>query len=171
MRPLQSSPTLRLSPTGASLLERIEQRRVRAGIVGLGYVGLPLAVEFARGGMTVTGIELDQRKADAIAEGTSYVPDVPTADVRALRDAGHLRATTDFSVIRELDTVNICVPTPLRKTKDPDMSYVVAATEQIARYVHPVVDTRNALGGNRGPHLFRLGAPSRGRLRNSVEAA
>src|SRR5688572_28482518 len=134
MRPVQSSPTVRLSTTGTVLLEQIEQRRVRAGIVGLGYVGLPLAVEFGRSGLSVTGIELDQRKVDAIAAGTSYVPDVPTAEVRTLRDAGRLRATTDFSVIRDLDTVNICVPTPLRKTKDPDMSYVVAAAEQIAKY-------------------------------------
>jgi UDP-N-acetyl-D-glucosamine dehydrogenase len=74
---------------------------------------------------------------DAVEAGTSYVPDVPTPDVRELRDAGRLRATTDFSIVRELDTVNICVPTPLRKTKDPDMSYVVAAAEQIAKYVHP----------------------------------
>src|SRR5688572_11283197 len=120
MRPLQPSSPVRLSATGATLLEQIEQRRARAGIVGLGYVGLPLAVEFGRGGLTVTGIEIDSRKVDAITAGTSYVPDVSTADVRTLRDAGRLRATTDFSVIRDLDTINICVPTPLRKTKDPD---------------------------------------------------
>jgi UDP-N-acetyl-D-glucosamine dehydrogenase len=137
MRPLQSSSSVRLSAAGTALLERIEQRRARAGIVGLGYVGLPLAIEFSRGGLDVTGIELDQRKVEAIAAGRSYVPDVPTASVRELREAGRLRATTDFSVIQDLDTVNICVPTPLRKTKDPDMSYVVAAAEQIAKYVHP----------------------------------
>jgi 3-hydroxyisobutyrate dehydrogenase-like beta-hydroxyacid dehydrogenase len=137
MRPVQSSTVVRLSSIGTALLDSIQQRRARAGVVGLGYVGLPLAVEFGRAGLQVTGIELDQRKVDAVEGGTSYVPDVPTSAVRELRDAGRLHATTDFSVIRELDTINICVPTPLRKTKDPDMSFVVAAAEQIAKYVHP----------------------------------
>jgi UDP-N-acetyl-D-glucosamine dehydrogenase len=137
MRPVQSSTVVPLSSIGTALLDSIQQRRARAGVVGLGYVGLPLAVEFGRAGLAVTGIELDQRKVDAVEAGASYVPDVPTSSVRELRDAGRLRATTDFSVIRELDTINICVPTPLRKTKDPDMSFVVAATEQIAKYVHP----------------------------------
>ena len=93
MRPVQSSPTVRLGATGTALLEQIEQRRARAGIIGLGYVGLPLAIEFGRGGLQVTGIEIDQRKVDAIAAGISYVPDVPTANVRELRDAGRLRRT------------------------------------------------------------------------------
>ena len=132
-----SQRTAQLGDTGTSLLQRIEARRVRAGVVGLGYVGLPLAVEFARAGLTVTGIDLDQRKVDAINAGTSYEADVSTSDVRGLRDTGLLQATSDFAVIGELDTINICVPTPLRKTKDPDMSYVVAATERIAQYLHP----------------------------------
>src|SRR5215204_4799712 len=137
MPPVQSSSVVRLSSSGAALLESIQQRRARAGVVGLGYVGLPLAVEFGRAGLQVTGIELDQRKVDAVEAGTSYVPDVPASDVRELRDAGRLRATTDFSVIRELDTINICVPTPLRKTKDPDMSFIVSAVESIAEHMHP----------------------------------
>ena len=120
-----------------NLLEKIHGRQARAGVVGLGYVGLPLAVEFARAGLTTVGIDLDSRKVDAINAGQSYIPDVPTADVTALREAGRLSATTDFSIVSELDTVNICVPTPLRKTKDPDMSYVVSAAEQIAKYIHP----------------------------------
>jgi UDP-N-acetyl-D-glucosamine dehydrogenase len=126
-----------LGDAGAELLQRITERRARAGVVGLGYVGLPLAVEFARAGLAVTGIDLDPRKVAAITAGSSYVPDVPTADVQALRVGGQLSATTDFSALRELDTVNICVPTPLRKTKDPDMSYVVAAAERIAEFLHP----------------------------------
>jgi UDP-N-acetyl-D-glucosamine dehydrogenase len=121
----------------AGLLKKIETRQARAGVVGLGYVGLPLAVELGRAGLRTTGIDLDVRKVDEIMAGHSYIPDVPTADVAALRQAGRLDATTDFSVIRDLDTVNICVPTPLRKTKDPDMSYVVSAAEQIAKYLHP----------------------------------
>jgi UDP-N-acetyl-D-glucosamine dehydrogenase len=126
-----------MTARASALLERIERRQAKAGVVGLGYVGLPLAVEFARGGLTTVGIDVDQRKVDEIMAGHSYIPDVPTADVARLRGSGHLSATSDFSIIRELDTVNICVPTPLRKTKDPDMSYVMSAGEQIAQYLHP----------------------------------
>jgi UDP-N-acetyl-D-glucosamine dehydrogenase len=126
-----------MNATGLALLEKIQNRTARAGVVGLGYVGLPLAVEFGRNGLRTTGIDLDQRKVDEVNAGHSYIPDVPTTDVATLRSAGVLDATTDFSIIRELDTVNICVPTPLRKTKDPDMSYVVSAAEQIARHLHP----------------------------------
>jgi UDP-N-acetyl-D-glucosamine dehydrogenase len=126
-----------MNATATSLLTKIQNRTARAGVVGLGYVGLPLAVEFGKNGLETVGIDLDQRKVDEITAGHSYIPDVPTADVAQLRQAGKLQATTDFSVIRELDTVNICVPTPLRKTKDPDMSYVISAAEQIAKYLHP----------------------------------
>jgi UDP-N-acetyl-D-glucosamine dehydrogenase len=126
-----------MSPIASGLLEKIATRRARAGVVGLGYVGLPLAVEFARGGLVTVGIDVDARKVEEIMAGHSYIPDVPTADVATLRQSGRLSATTDFSVIRDLDTVNICVPTPLRKTKDPDMSYVLAAGEQIAAHLHP----------------------------------
>jgi UDP-N-acetyl-D-glucosamine dehydrogenase len=120
-----------------TLRRKIETHQAHVGVVGLGYVGLPLVVEFAHAGFCVTGIDVQQSKVDAINRGESYIQDVPTADVQALVKAGKVRATTDFSIVRELDTINICVPTPLRKTKDPDMSYVVAAAEQIAKYVHP----------------------------------
>jgi len=126
-----------MSVLAASLLEKIESRRARTGVVGLGYVGLPLAVELAKAGFHATGIDLDQRKIDAIAQGRSYIPDVATADVQSLQAAGKLDATTDFSIVKELDTINICVPTPLRKTKDPDMSYIVSAVEAIAKHLHP----------------------------------
>jgi UDP-N-acetyl-D-glucosamine dehydrogenase len=126
-----------MSALAATLQQKIESRRARTGVVGLGYVGLPLAVEFARAGFHTTGIDLDERKIQAVMEGRSYIPDVPTADVQALRNARTLDATTDFSVVRELDTINICVPTPLRKTKDPDMSYIVSAVEAIAKHLHP----------------------------------
>jgi UDP-N-acetyl-D-glucosamine dehydrogenase len=126
-----------MSALAASLLEKIETRRARTGVVGLGYVGLPLAVELAKSGFHATGIDLDDRKVDAINAGRSYIPDVATADVKALHDAGTLDATTDFAVVAELDTINICVPTPLRKTKDPDMSYIVSAVEAIAKHLHP----------------------------------
>jgi UDP-N-acetyl-D-glucosamine dehydrogenase len=115
---------------------RLADRSARVGVVGLGYVGLPLAVEFARAGFRTTGIDVDGTKVDAINQGSSYIPDVPTADVATLVADGRLRATTDPSVLADLDTVNICVPTPLRKTRDPEMSYVVAAVEQVARHLH-----------------------------------
>jgi len=126
-----------MSTLAESLLQRIESRRARTGVVGLGYVGLPLAVELAKAGFHTTGIDLDERKTGAIAEGRSYIPDVSSADVQALGRAGRLDATTDFSIVQELDTINICVPTPLRKTKDPDMSYIVSAVEAIAKHLHP----------------------------------
>jgi len=120
-----------------ALLKRIQSREARAGVVGLGYVGLPLAIELAKAGFRTTGIDLDTRKVQAIDAGESYIPDVSTADVAALRSADRLDATADFSIVQELDTINICVPTPLRKTKDPDMSYIVSAVEAIAAHLHP----------------------------------
>ncbi len=119
------------------LRRKIETRQARVGVVGLGYVGLPLAVEFAQAGFTVTGIDLDQRKVDALNRGESYIQDVSTADVKELVDAGRLRATTDFRAVDKLDTINIAVPTPLRKTKDPDMSYIVNSCQEIAKHFHP----------------------------------
>jgi len=120
-----------------SLRGKLSARTARVGVVGLGYVGLPLAVEFARAGFDTTGIDLDRRKIEAVNQGTSYIPDVATEEVARLVADGTLRATTDFSCVAELDTINICVPTPLRKTKDPDMSYIVSAVEQIATHLHP----------------------------------
>jgi UDP-N-acetyl-D-glucosamine dehydrogenase len=119
------------------LLSSLQARQARTGVVGLGYVGLPLAVEFAKAGYTVTGIDVARDKVDAVNRGQSYIPDVPSFDVAACVGAGNLSATTDFSAIAELDTINICVPTPLRKTKDPDMSFVVAAVESVAVHLHP----------------------------------
>jgi UDP-N-acetyl-D-glucosamine dehydrogenase len=125
-----------MSEMADALLKKIESRRARTGVVGLGYVGLPLLVELAKAGFHATGIDLDSRKIDAIQQGRSYIPDVATSDVQELKHAGKLDATTDFAVVSELDTINICVPTPLRKTKDPDMSYIVSAVEAIAKHLH-----------------------------------
>lgn len=119
------------------LKERIAKRTAKIGVLGLGYVGLPLAVEFATAGFDVTGIDVQTDKVDRFNSGRSYVKDVKDEVFGPLVKAGKLRATTDFSVIEGLDTIDICVPTPLRKTKDPDMSYVVSATEQIAQHMHP----------------------------------
>ena len=120
-----------------SLEEKIRTRKVRAGIIGLGYVGLPLAIEFARAGVEVFGIDIDQSKVNAIHQGRSYIQDVSEKDLRQLTKEDKLHATTDFSVIQSLDTVNICVPTPLRKSKDPDISYIVSAAQEIVKYLHP----------------------------------
>jgi len=123
--------------TFQALKDKIETKTARIGIVGLGYVGLPLAVEFAKAGFHVTGIDLQQSRVDRLMQGESYVQDVPTREVAQLVKDRRFDATTDFSIVRELDTINICVPTPLRKTKDPDMSYIVSAADEIAKYFHP----------------------------------
>ncbi|MBM4423102.1 MAG: nucleotide sugar dehydrogenase [Chloroflexi bacterium] len=118
-------------------LEKVRNRTAVVGVVGLGYVGLPLAVEFAKEGFKVIGIDLDQRKVDSLSAGQSYIPDVPTEEVAALAASGKLRATTDYSALRDADSVSICVPTPLRKTRDPDMSYVIASADEVVKYAHP----------------------------------
>ncbi|MCX6043961.1 MAG: nucleotide sugar dehydrogenase [Chloroflexi bacterium] len=146
-----------------ALITKFQTRNAHIAVIGLGYVGLPLAVNFAQAGYRVTGIDLDPRKIDAINRGESYIEDIPSAVVRELataqvafaganasatgpdRHAGadpaagirQLSATTDFSILAECDAVSICVPTPLNKTGDPDISYIASATEQIARYLHP----------------------------------
>jgi len=122
--------------TKETLIERLKNREARIGILGLGYVGLPLAVVFAEAGFHVTGIDPDSRKIDALAKGVSYIPDVKTEAVAKIVKSGHLTATTDFSVLKDIDAVSICVPTPLRKTGDPDMSFIISATEELAKYVH-----------------------------------
>ena len=119
------------------LINKLERRQARCGVIGLGYVGLPLALEFARNGFHVTGIDLDERKISAIQAGRSYIVDTRDEEIAEPVKAGKFIATNDFSVIRELDTINICVPTPLRKTKDPDLTYIVAAVDEIKKYLHP----------------------------------
>src|SRR5580765_5934806 len=113
-------PQPQLQTERLALEEKLRQKTASIGIVGLGYVGLPLAVEFAKAGFHVTGIDVQEHKIAAINSGDSYVQDVENKTLKPLVDSGYLRATSDFSVVAEMDTVNICVPTPLRKTKDPD---------------------------------------------------
>jgi UDP-N-acetyl-D-glucosamine dehydrogenase len=120
-----------------TLKENIESRQARIGIVGLGYVGLPLAVEFARVGFDVTGFDVDEKKVAELNAGRSYILDVKSEAIAELTAKGRLRATADMATLADMDVVDICVPTPLRKTKDPDMSYVVSAAEQIAKHIHP----------------------------------
>jgi len=122
--------------TKETLIKKLKDKDARIGILGLGYVGLPLAVVFAEAGFHVTGIDPDSRKIDSLAKGLSYIPDVKTSAVEKLVESGHLTATTDFSVLQGLDAVSICVPTPLRKTGDPDMSFIMSASEELAKYMH-----------------------------------
>ncbi len=117
------------------LIEKIRRKQARCGIIGLGYVGLPLGLEFARAGLNVTGIDVDKRKIEALRAGKSYIVDTSDAEIAAQVKAGRFTATQDFSVIKDLDTINICVPTPLRKTKDPDLTFVVAAVNEIRRFL------------------------------------
>src|SRR5579883_1382288 len=120
-----------------ALETKIKARTARVGIVGLGYVGLPLAVEFAKAGFNVTGIDVSGEKTSRVNKGDSYIGDIASSTLGPLVDAGKLRATTDFSVVADLDTINICVPTPLRKTKDPDMSFIVSSCQEITKHFRP----------------------------------
>jgi len=121
----------------ARLIERIRRREARISVIGQGYVGLPLAVEFARAGFAVSGLDNDPERVAALSAGRSHSPDVPDDDLAAVLRAQRYEPTTDFSVLRQSDVVIICVPTPLRKSKDPDISYVVAAGTEVAARFHP----------------------------------
>jgi UDP-N-acetyl-D-glucosamine dehydrogenase len=113
------------------VLDGIRTREARIGVIGLGYVGLPLAVEFARAGFDVTGFDVDETKIGQINASHSYIPDVPHQELAAAVKAGRLRATSDMSLLGAMDVIDICVPTPLRKTKDPDLSYIVKAVDAL----------------------------------------
>ncbi|HZJ43914.1 MAG TPA: nucleotide sugar dehydrogenase [Pyrinomonadaceae bacterium] len=115
------------------IIALITNKQARIGVIGLGYVGLPLVVEFGVNGFKGYGFEVDSHKANQINEGTSYIGDVPSDRVKKLVDEKLLQATTDFQHLRECDAIIICVPTPLRKTKEPDVSYILAAAEQIQK--------------------------------------
>ena len=120
-----------------SIIRKFAKKDVRLGVMGLGYVGLPLAVSYAQAGFQVIGFELDEEKVKAIGQGTSYIIDVPSTDLKKVVASGHLQATTDMSQLAAVDSVNICVPTPLGKTRDPDISYIQAAVASIAPCLHP----------------------------------
>ncbi len=127
---------IEIDATAKMLEEKIKSRTARVGVVGLGYVGLPLAVEFAKAGFDVTGIDINEEKARRVNAGDSYVGDISSETLAPLVKSGKLRATTDFAAVLELDTINIAVPTPLRKTKDPDMSFILDSCQEIAKYFH-----------------------------------
>ena len=126
-----------MSQHSEKLAQKIKSHQAQVGVVGLGYVGLPLVVEFAEAGFAVTGIDLDQRKVDMINRGESYIQDIPTSVLKPLWEKGLIKATTDFRVVEQLDTINICVPTPLGKSKEPDMSFIVKSCESLAKHFHP----------------------------------
>lgn len=122
---------------GKELKRKIQDRSACLGVIGLGYVGLPLAMEMAKEGFRVIGIDVDKEKIASLNAGTSYVLDVPNETLRPFIKEGKVRATHSLEAIEELDAVSICVPTPLRKSKDPDLSYIVAAVEAVRTYLRP----------------------------------
>jgi UDP-N-acetyl-D-glucosamine dehydrogenase len=118
------------------LMERIEKKRARVGVIGLGYVGLPLGVEFSRAGFAVTGFEVDGRRVAELNAGRSYIGDVSEYTIHELVASKRLCATTNFDELAQMDTISICVPTPLRKTRDPDLTYIIGALDQILPRLH-----------------------------------
>jgi len=118
------------------LIHLLQSKHANIAVIGLGYVGLPLAVTFANAGFTVTGIDPIEEKVEMLNRGESYISDISNAMLRKHIDSGRIRATTDHSVLEEIDAVSICVPTPLHKTGDPNMAYITSASEEIAPYLH-----------------------------------
>lgn len=116
--------------------KRLEEKQIKIGIIGLGYVGLPLAVEFAKKGFSVIGLDINENKTALINKGETYIQDIRKEDIEKVVRDGFLKASTDFSYIKDIDSISICVPTPLRKTRDPDISYIMSALESVARYIH-----------------------------------
>src|SRR5690554_4005665 len=126
-----------MSSMKQQLLARIHERRAVVGVVGLGYVGLPLAMEFARAGFHVVGFDVSEPRVRELMAGRSHIQDVPSKVLAEHVSSGRFEATSDPDRLRECDAVSIAVPTPLSKTRDPDMSFVHAATETVARASHP----------------------------------
>jgi UDP-N-acetyl-D-glucosamine dehydrogenase len=122
--------------TSSTLLKKLKDHSARVAILGLGYVGLPLAAVLSEAGYRVMGVDLDEKKVRSINQGVSYIDDVESSLIKKLVESKSLQATTDFSAIRDADAVSICVPTPLRKTRDPDLSFIVSVGESIAPYIH-----------------------------------
>jgi UDP-N-acetyl-D-glucosamine dehydrogenase len=150
-----------MTPIKDALINSLQDHSAKIGILGLGYVGLPLAAAFGNAGFEIIGIDPDSRKVNSLNNGESYVQDVPAEQIARLLKSGRLHATTDFSELRNCDAVSICVPTPLRKTGDPDMSFIMSATEELARYIHPgmivVLESTTYPGTTREVLLPKLG--------------
>jgi UDP-N-acetyl-D-glucosamine dehydrogenase len=127
----------KLSDRGVELLRRLEGRTATCGVIGLGYVGLPLMVELAHAGFRVVGFDVDERRVGLVNEGRSYIGDVPTSVLAPLVQDGRIAASLPGDTMGACDTISICVPTPLRKSKDPDISYIVAATAEVVAHLRP----------------------------------
>ena len=142
------------------LIDRLKDKSARVAVVGIGYVGLPLATVFADAGFHVIGIDPVETKVAMVQKGESYILDVPSERLKKLVDSGLLEATTDYSVIADVQAVSICVPTPLRKTGDPDLSFIISAAESVAPYLHPgmvvVLESSTYPGTTRELVLSRL---------------
>ena len=119
-----------------NLKNKILSKKAEIGVVGLGYVGLSLSMELVKSGLRVHGIDIDVEKVEQLNRGESPVQDVAGPILKAAVDSGHFRAYQDYEVVSRVDCVIICVPTPLRQTKDPDISYIMDATREIRRYLH-----------------------------------
>src|ERR671924_499187 len=117
--------------------QKLLDRSARIGVIGLGYVGLPLAFEMAKAGFQVTGIDIDRKKVDSLHAGISYIPDLPSEAIFPFVTNERIRATQSLAAVESLDAIAICVPTPLRKTKDPDLSYIIAAVEAVHNHLKP----------------------------------
>lgn len=117
------------------LLEKIKKKEARIGVIGLGYVGLPLVIGFGRAGFKVTGLDIDQTKVDKLSRGESYISHIPAESIRELVDSKMFEATTDFSAISGLDCILICVPTPLDQNREPNMDYILATAATMSKYI------------------------------------
>jgi len=150
-----------MSDIKTNLLTKLDNKTAKVAVLGLGYVGLPFATVFAEAGFNITGIDPDARKVDELNQSRSYIQDVSTAQVEKLVAAGKLTATTDFSVLADMDAVSICVPTPLRKTGDPDLSFILSVSEELTKYMHPgmvvVLESTTYPGTTREILLPKLG--------------
>lgn len=150
--------------TKDELLQRLQDKSASVSVLGMGYVGLPLAVVFAQAGFKVRGIDPDKNKVESFDRGVSYIPDVQSETLKRLKKAGNLSMTTDFADLQAADAVSICVPTPLRKTGDPDMSYILSAVDQLAKHAHRgmvvVLESTTYPGTTREVVLPRLTGPA-----------
>jgi UDP-N-acetyl-D-glucosamine dehydrogenase len=131
-----SAPSTSLPPAARALIDRFEKGQARVGVIGLGYVGLPLAVVLGGAGHQIIGVDLDPKKIESLQRGTSYIEDVPSEHVARLVSAGKLIASTSVDALAQADGVSVCVPTPLRKTGDPDLSYIVSAIQSLRPVLH-----------------------------------
>ena len=157
-------------PEAQILRQKILDRTAHLGVIGLGYVGLPLALEMVKEGFPVTGIDIDTQRVEAINAGMSYVLDVSNDELLHFVVEGRMRATPSLTALKNLDTISICVPTPLRKTKDPDLSYVIAAVEAVRSYLRPghliILESTTYPGTTQGCQLRARWSNTANHLRN-----